>query len=347
MNADQSNIYPVNNIDSGRQYSEWALVTGASGLLGNELINQLLANGKKVRALYHNTPLKITDHPNLQPVKGDILDVIALEEAMADVTEMYHCAGLVNFSPGKRSLLYKINVEGTANVVNAALLSGVKKMVHVSSVAALGRIRENEMIREEMQWTAATSNSIYGHSKYLGELEVWRGIAEGLNAVIINPSIILGAGDWNEGSTEIFKSVYDGFNWYADGTTGFVDVRDAAKAMLRLMESGITAERFIISAENAAYKDVFFQIADAFGKKRPAKLVTPFLAGIIWRLEKIKSSFSGIEPLLTKETARTAMAKVNYDNNKLKQFLPGFAYLPLQETIKHTCSLLQQKINIG
>ena len=158
-------------------------------------------------------------------------------------------------------------------------------MVHVSSVSALGRIREGEYITENMQWTEETSNSKYGQSKYMGELEVWRGIAEGLNAVIVNPSLILGAGDWNESSTEIFQSVYKEFPWYADGASGFVDVRDVARAMILLMGSEITAERFILSGENSSYRDLFNKIADAFNKKRPSKKVTPLLAAIVWRWE--------------------------------------------------------------
>ncbi len=325
---------------------DWVLVTGAAGLLGSILIEQLLAQGKKVKALYHQTPLKNQrNQVNLKQVKGDILDVVTLEEMMHDVDAIYHCAGLVSFAPAQRNRLYKINAEGTANVINAALSASVKKVVHVSSVAALGRIREYEPINENMQWTPTTSNSTYGHSKYLGELEVWRGIAEGLEAVIVNPTIILGAGNWDDGSTGIFKSVYNEFPWYTEGTTGFVDVRDVCKVMILLMESPISRERFIVSAENTGYRQVFDLIADAFKKKRATRKVSTFLTALIWRLESIKSKFTGKEPLLTKETAATAMAKVNFDNNKLKKFLPAFSYTPLKDTISHTCRLLQQKLN--
>ena len=218
-------------------------------------------------------------------------------------------------------------------------------MLYVSSVAALGRIRENEPINETMNWSEETSNSRYGQSKYLGELEVWRGIGEGLDAVIVNPVVILGAGDWNAGSSRLFKSVYDEFPWYSDGITGFVDVRDVAKAMILLMESNITGERFIISAEDRSFGDVFNLIATAFGKKPPHKKVTPVLAKIVWRLEAIKSWFTGKEPMVTKETAATALAKVHFDNSKLKKYLPGFTYRSMGETITDTCALIQQKLN--
>ncbi len=317
------------------------MVTGAAGLLGSTLVNQLLSAGHRVRAMVNKTSLSIPSQDNLDIVTCDLLDVVALEACMRDVQFVYHCAGKVSFSGKDKKALYDINVKATANMVNASLEAGIIKMVHVSSVAALGRLREDQSIDETAHWTKETSNSVYGQSKFLGELEVWRGIAEGLNAVMVNPTIILGPGNWSEGSTAIFKNVFDEFGWYTDGTTGFVDVRDVCKAMLLLMESDITAERFIVSAENATYQHVFNQIADAFGKKRPSKKVTPLIAALVWRIEACKSLFTGKPPLITKETAATALAHVYFENGKLKSFLPGFAYLPLEETIQHTCRQLQ------
>lgn len=319
------------------------LVTGGSGLVGNELINQLLASGKQVRAIYNKTPLAKFNTSSLQQIQCNILDVVQLEEVMKDIQQVYHCAAVVTFNPARKQEMFKINIEGTANVVNAALEAGVKKMVFVSSVAALGRIRENEPITELMNWTEETSNSAYGQSKYLAEMEVWRGIAEGLEAVMVNPTIILGAGNWNEGSTKLFQSVYNEFPWYAEGTTGFVDVSDLVKAMLLLMESNITGQRFIISAENRSYREVFDLMAKAFGKRPPNKKVTPFIAKIVWRMEAVKSWFTKKDPLVTKETAATALARVNFDNSKLKKYLPEFSYKPLQTTISIVCNTLANK----
>jgi len=262
---------------------------------------------------------------------------------MHNVTEVYHCAAIVTFSPARRKELYKINIEGTANVVNAALAANVRKLVHVSSVAALGRLREGETINETMSWTPETSNSVYGQSKFLGEMEVWRGIGEGLNAVIINPVVILGAGDWNNGSSQLFKSIYDGFPWYSDGVTGFVDVQDVAKAMIALMESDIAAQKFIVSAENKTYKELFDLIADAFGKKRPTKKITPLLASIKWRMEAIKAIFTGRSPLVTKETAATALAKVYFDNKKLLAAMPAFTYQSIEATVKRVCAEIENQ----
>ena len=321
------------------------LVTGGAGLLGKELITQLLAEGKKVRAIYNKTPLHNFNSDNLQQFHCDILDVVSLEEAMIGMEEVFHCAAIVTFNPKRKMEMFKINIEGTANVVNIALEAGVKKLVHVSSVAALGRIREDEVINETMNWTEETSNSNYGQSKYLSELEVWRAIGEGLNAVMVNPTIILGAGDWDTGSSKIFQSVYNEFPWYSEGSTGFVDVYDVAKAMILLMNSDITAQRFILSAENKTYKQLLDLVALAFNKKLPYKKVTPVLANIIWRAEALKSLFTGKEPLVTKETAKTAMAKVNFDNSKLKKYLPQFTYRKIEDTIADICSAFQHKLN--
>ena len=318
------------------------LVTGGSGLLGRELINQLLPSGEKIRALVNKTSLNVA---GVESFPANILDVVALEEALAGITKVYHCAGLVSFDPSDRKQLYKINHEGTANIVQAALDAGVQKFVHVSSVAALGRLRVHAEVDETMVWEEHTSNSIYGHSKFMGEMEVWRAMAEGLNAAIINPSLILGPGDWNESSIKLFKTAYEEFPYYTNGVTGIVDVRDVAKAMILLMESGVTDEKFIISGHNVSYKDLLSTIAKAFGKKPPSKEVSKTLAALVWRFEKLKGMISGNKPLLTKETAATSFAKVFYNNNKFLKAFPAFAYTPFNETVNFTVEALQQKLN--
>ncbi|MEI8054175.1 MAG: NAD-dependent epimerase/dehydratase family protein [Bacteroidota bacterium] len=332
------------NSTNNNTTSKYILVTGGSGLVGNELIHQLLKKEKKIKALV-NKSLLLISHENLTTVDCDLFDVIGLEEAMEDVDEVYHCAGLISYSSHSKSRLFKINVEGTANIVNASLQAGVRKFVHVSSIAALGKFTEGKQIDETMVWTEDARNSVYGYSKFLGEMEVWRGIAEGLNAVIVIPSIILGPGKWDNASTGIFKKVIEGFKWYSEGVNGFVDVRDVAKSMIMLMQSEITAEKFIISAENKSYKEVFFEIADAFNKKRPSLKVNHSLAQIVWRIEKLKNLFSKSEPLITKESVDTALAHVYFNNNKLKASLPEFNYIPISDTIKYTCQILQQKVN--
>jgi nucleoside-diphosphate-sugar epimerase len=237
--------------------------------------------------------------------------------------------------------MLKANVEGTANVVNACIEHSIQKLVYVSSVAALGRIRENTPVDETMNWTPETSNSIYGKSKYLAEMEVWRGMGEGLNVAIVNPVIILGAGDWNKGSSEIFKSAYDEFPWYTSGVSGFVDVMDVIDAMQLLMQSEIQGQRYIISGANLPYQEIFTRIANAFNKRPPFRKVTPLLTEIVWRLEALKGFFTGKTPLITKETAKTAQAVVHFDNSKFLKAFPSFTYRTIDETINRSCAELK------
>ncbi|MEO6893463.1 MAG: NAD-dependent epimerase/dehydratase family protein [Ginsengibacter sp.] len=321
------------------------LVTGSAGLVGTELIKQLLEAGEKVKAIYHSSPISIS-HPSLSIVKCDILDIMLLEEIMEGITHVYHAAALVSYDPKDKHQLLKINIEGTANIVNACLNKGVEKLAHVSSVAALGRIRNEEVVTEKMNWTEETSNSIYGKSKYYGEMEVWRGTAEGLKAVIVNPSLVFGGDNWESGSSAIFKKAYNEFPWYTDGVTGVVDVRDVARAMILLMNSSISSERFILSGENLSYRDLFTMIANCFSKKPPSKKVTPFLAEVVWRMEALKNSFTGKKNLLTKETARTAQAKVYFDNQKVLNALHQFHFTRIKETIEFTCNHLKEKYKL-
>lgn len=322
-------------------------VTGASGLLGSYLISDLVREGEHVIALYRTAipdfiPAAVSE--KVEWVKGDIFDVILLKELMLQCDRVYHCAGLVSFNPSKTRELMRVNVEGTANVVNAALSAGIKKMVHVSSVAALGRKRNHQTVTEKVKWDDNANPSVYGKSKYLGELEVWRGMAEGLDAVIVNPVIILGVGDWHHGSSATYRNAYNSFPWYTEGVSGFVDAADVSKAMTLLMKSELVGERFIVSAENRTYRSVFTEMAKAFGKKPPHKKVTPLMAALVWRLEKIKSLFTGEDPLLTKETAETAQQHVMFDNSKILEALPGFRFRPLDETIQENCGAYLKKI---
>jgi nucleoside-diphosphate-sugar epimerase len=321
------------------------LVTGGAGLVGNELLKQLLDAGEKVKAIYHSTPISFS-HPSLEIIQCDILDVIKLEEVMEGITHVYHSAALVSYDPKDKHQLLKINIEGTANVVNACIKAGVEKLMHVSSVAALGRIRSDEIITEKMNWTEETSNSIYGKSKYYGEMEVWRGIGEGLKAVIVNPSLILGGENWESGSSAIFKNAYNEFPWFTNGVSGFVDVRDVARAMILLMNSEIISDRFILNGENLSYKEIFSSIAKCFDKKPPSKKVTPFLAEVVWRMETIKSWFTGEKHLLTKETARTALAKVYFDNSKILKEFPQFHFTKIKSTIEYTCGLMKERYQL-
>lgn len=325
-------------------------VTGGAGLVGSALLKQLLQQNKgPVKALYRNNfPPTLTKEElsQIQWVKGDVLDTSLLYDELKGCKQVYHSAAVVSYHQKRREQMYRINIEGTANMVNASLENGVEKFVHVSSVAAIGRIRKAEVVNEETKWTEETNGSHYGKTKYLSELEVWRAIGEGLNAVIVNPSIILGESTWEVGSTALFKNVWNLFPWYTKGSTGYVDAIDVASAMIGLMKSNITAQRFILANEHLSYKEVLTKIANSLGKQPPQREAKIWMGEIVWRIEHLKSLLTGKEPLLTKETTRTAHATTVFSNVKIKTVLPGFTFTPLDETIARTCKWLKEYYNL-
>lgn len=321
------------------------LVTGGTGLVGSCLIKYLIDKGEKVRGIKRPSAKGLPRGINeiTEWVEGDIMDVFFLNEAMKNVEQVYHCAGVVSFNPKDKDTLMKVNVGGTANLVNAALENNIKKIVHVSSIAALGRIKGNTDMNENAQWGKSKLNSNYAVSKHLGEMEVWRGIAEGLNAVIVNPSVILGVGDWTNGALRFFSGIWNGMPYYSNHTTGFTDVRDVAKCMVQLMESDVQNQRFIISSENLSYREIFNEIADNFGKKRPHLKSNPFLSELAWRIEAIRKIITGGVPLITKETVRTANESFYYDNSKIKTTL-NYQFIPIKETIKWACEKFMEEL---
>ena len=321
------------------------LVTGGTGFLGSYIIKELIEKNYAVRAIRRSSKLpayiskEVLD--KVEWVDGDILDVISLEEAMEDIHTVIHAAAMVSFIKKDRKRMYQVNVEGTANVVNMALEKYIKRFVHISSVASLGRTANGGTVDEEKKWEESKVNTHYAKSKYKGELEVWRGISEGLNGVILNPSTILGYGEWDSSSCAIFKKVHDGFNWYTPGINGFVDVQDVARATVALMESNITEQRYIINGDNWPFKKLQDTIAVNLDKKKPSQQTTPLLLNIAWRLEKMKSFFTGKTPLLTSDSARVAQSKTYFENKKVLAALPGFSFTPLEQTIQEACKKYQ------
>lgn len=324
------------------------LVTGGTGFLGAYIIKELIDKGYPVRALRRSRklpffiPSQIFD--KVEWVNGDILDVVALDDAMQGIDAVIHSAAIVSFNKKDRGEMYRVNVEGTANVVNVALENNIRRLVHISSIAALGRTSSGDHVNEEKSWVESPLNTHYAISKKKADMEVFRGIGEGLNAVIANPSTILGFGDWNNGSASIFKRIYKQFGWYTTGVNGFVDVEDVAKAVVLLMESGISEQRFIINSENWEFQRLFNTIARGFNKKPPSKHAGPFLSNFAWRMEKARSYFSKYKPLLTRETSRIALSKTYFHNDKLLSILPGFSFTPLEESILKTCKKYEDAI---
>jgi len=327
----------MNNNSKGR-----VLVTGGTGFLGAYIIRELVEKGYAVRAIRRdNHPpafISPTTWQSVEWVSGDVLDVTGLEEAMEDVDAVIHAAAKVSFSTRDRRELFHTNINGTANVVNLALEKNIKRFLHISSVAALGRVGNGEQVTEEKKWSDSKWNTNYAISKFHGEVEVWRGIGEGLPAAIVNPSTLLGYGDWNSGSCALFRSAFREFPWYTEGVNGFVDVTDAARAIVGLLESDISGERYILNGDNWTFRSLFDHMADGFGKKRPSREATPFLAGIAWRMARLKTVFTGKPSILTRESAKVARTKTFFDNSKILQQLPGFRFTPLEETIKNACN---------
>ncbi|MBP7556373.1 MAG: SDR family NAD(P)-dependent oxidoreductase [Chitinophagaceae bacterium] len=322
------------------------LVTGGTGFLGSYILKALIEKGYQVRALCRSNkrpfyiPASILE--KVEWIEGDVLDVVSLDDAMKGIDAVIHAAAVVSFQRSDRNLMQSVNVEGTANVVNLALENNVTRLLHVSSVAALGRSEQGGEVNEEKKWEENKLTTHYARSKFKAELEVWRGMAEGLDAVIMNPSTILGYGDWHHSSCAIFRNIYKGFKWSTPGINGFVDVADTARAAVLLLESNISGERFIINGDNWPFKQLMFTIADRFGVKRPDRLATPTLTSIAWRLEAFKSFFTRQKPLLTRESARVAHSYTRFSNHKLLEALPGFAFTPLEQSIENACRMYSQ-----
>lgn len=322
------------------------LVTGATGLVGSAIIRELLLSNHHVTALFRsgsNRSQLQFDINRVEWKEGDLLDIIALKEAVKDIDYVIHAAATVSFVPKHQQQMYNINVTGTGNLVNICLESGIKKFCHISSVAALGQPDAKKLrpgqpidIDENNRWEDSSDNSNYAKTKYLAELEVWRGIAEGLNAVIVNPSVILGEGDWTKSSTRLFRYVYNQNLFYTQGFLNYVDVRDVASICCQLIFSEIQAERFILNGGRISYKEFFDKIAETMNRKKPSVKVGRTFAAVIWRLEAIRSLLTGADPLITKETARSAYKNVFFRSDKIQQTF-DYSFLPLETSVARIC----------
>lgn len=329
------------------------LVTGGTGLVGSHLLYKLCRSGMHVRAIkrgessVENIKKVFSYYSNsaedlfkkIEWVEADIVDVYSLMDAMEGVEFVYHCAAMVSFEKKREAEMNAINIEGTANMVNAALAKKVKKFLHISSIATIGNPKNGKVADEETFWKASPDNSNYSISKYGAEREVWRASAEGLDVVIVNPSLIIGGGNWQQSSSNMFNKAYTGIKFYTEGATGFIDVRDVASLMILLMKSEIVNERFILNSENKSYKYFFDGIHKSFGNPIPSIKAGKLLSGFAWRVEKIRSLFSGENPLITKETAQSAHKNNSYSSQKVKTAFPDFQFIPIDKSIEDTCGL--------
>ena len=328
------------------------LVTGGTGLVGSHLLYQLTKENKSVKAIYRNEKkLDIvkkvfsyyTDNPDIlfnkiEWIQADLLDIPQLTQAFKGVTFVYHSAAFVSFEPNKYWLLRKTNIEGTANIVNLSIANNVKKLCYVSSVATLGITNNNDPIDEETLWNPEADNAVYGITKYGAEMEVWRGTQEGLDAIIVNPGVIIGPGIWKYGSGNIFKKIANGLHYYTEGTVGYIDVFDVVNSMILLLESHTKNERFILVSENWTYKYFIDCIANALKVKPPSKKAGPIILGIGWRLDWLYSKLTGKRRSLSKQLANTLMSKSIYDNSKIKRHL-NMEFKPIDVSIKEVSEI--------
>ena len=311
------------------------LVTGGTGLVGAHLLLQLLNNKQEtIRAIYRNRKhiektkslfdlyKKSELFINIEWIHADILDVYSLEIAFKNVDFVYHCAGFISFNPDDEDQLRKTNIEGTANIVNLCIDKKVKKLCYVSSIAALGNLTQNDIVvTEETEWNPEISHSDYAISKYGAEMEVWRGLQEGLQVVIVNPGIILGPGFWNQGSSTLFKTIEKGLPFYTIGSTGYVAVTDVVSIMSQLVNSDCNGERFILISENRTYQDIITTIAKKMEAKEPKIKANSFVLNLAWRMDFILSKVLRSERKLSKHSSISLQNMDYFSNEKIRKYL--------------------------
>jgi len=334
------------------------LVTGGTGLVGSHLLYHLTQNDEQVRAIYRSEKSlekvrKVfsyyTDQVDdffskIDWQQADITEVPAMIPLFKDVTHVYHCAALISFVPSDYREMRKVNIHGTAILVNLAIDAGVKKFCYVSSIAVVGDDPKKAIADEENEWSGNEKNHGYAITKYGGEMEVWRASQEGVDVVIVNPGVILGSGFWDSGSGSLFSQVYNGFSFYSSGSTGFVGVEDVVTSMIQLMESDVKNERFILVSENKSFGTILFAIADAFGKKRPSKLVKPWMSGLFWRWEWLQSKFTLKKPRMSKHSAKSLHTKTEYSSAKIQNAI-GFKFQKMDAVIHKVCNDFTSFVN--
>lgn len=319
-------------------------VTGANGLLGRFVMEGLTSQSIPFFGIKRPTSdISYFKDLSINWKDADILDLTSLQEAVKGATTIIHTAALVSFKPNDDELLYKTNVEGTRNVVNACLLQGVDRLIHISSVAALGRQKGVSEIDEGHKWVDSKLNSEYAESKYLAELEVYRGQEEGLKIDIVNPSVILSQSDWNKSSSQLFKYAWRSRPFYTGGTINYVDVRDVVKIILSIIKSDSRGNRIIANAGVLSLKDFLSEVAIRFNKKPPHILVPPSMVSVFAYLEFVRSKITGKEPIVSPQSARTANERFFYKNQKATQEL-GVQFLPLADTLDWCCGYYVKKM---
>ncbi|HPM31350.1 MAG TPA: NAD-dependent epimerase/dehydratase family protein [Chryseolinea sp.] len=320
-------------------------VTGANGLLGNFIIRKLIEQNESVLALKRkgsDISMLLDIEDKITWCDADILDPVSLQEVLEKATHVIHTAAIVSFNPRKAKDVMDVNVQGTRNVVNACLGLGIKRLIHISSVAALGRQKNQTSINEKNKWISSPFNSVYAESKYASELEVFRGQEEGLSSVILNPSVILGPGNWHRSSAQLFKYSWQEKPFITDGFLNYVDVRDVASVACQLLHHQIENERFIVSGGNISYEGFFGKTAKQFHTKPPHIKLGKTLVNVLARIESFRTHFTSAEPIITPETARFSGTEFLYENHKIKNLL-NIEFQSIDETLQWCCEYYIQR----
>jgi dihydroflavonol-4-reductase len=330
--------------------NELILVTGATGMLGSRLVYDLVTAGKNVRAIYRNKSrisqfeknigfyTKATNDisSKVEWAQADVTDYPSMLDALEGVKLVYHCAAMVSFYKPDRPAMYEVNIYGTGKLVDACIEKGVAKLCHVSSIAALGRTENGSLITEETSWLPSKKHTGYSLAKYHSEMEAWRGMHEGLNVVIVSPSVILGPGEWQSGSPAFFNQIYKGLKFYTNGTTGFVDVRDVSETMLLLTNEAnfgkANGQRYLLNASNHSYKELFGMIARSLNIPAPRYKVGKPLMGLAWRVALLAAKLAGKKPLITRESTQNATRETFFDGSKITAQY-NFNYRNISDTI--------------
>lgn len=322
------------------------LVTGGTGFLGSTVIKHLIDDGQSVIALKRANsviPAHLKSSSLIEWVDADITDYFSLADLFPKIRQVYHCAAKISYHPQDAAEMFQTNIEGTKHIVNLCLLHQVR-LLHVSSIAALGKNKQGLPVKESDKWEFHRKISNYSMAKYESEMEVWRGIVEGLDAVIVNPSVIMGVGPGEFGSRTIFERVFKGNKIYPLGSVGIVDVDDVAQIMLQLMASPISGERFILNGANISNQELLNKISELMNKPKPNIAASRVVLSMAWRLSKLASYLNGKRPALTKETARAANSKLMYDNGKISKAL-GYTFKPIDHTLEEVINTYYVKTN--
>ena len=334
------------------------LVTGGTGLVGSHLLLELVKSGNKVRAIHRKDsdlqaakkvfsyyiPADEIDFlfSKIEWKEADLNDIPALTEAFTGITNVYHCAALISFDASEEKDLRKINIEGTANIVNLCVAFKIEKLCYISSIATMDKGLGEKFVTENFTWNQEKYHNEYAISKHGAEIEVWRGTQEGVPAIILNPGVILGPGFWNTGSGQLFKKISEGLNYHFPKTTGFVGVQDVVNAAITGMGSNIQNEQYIVVAENLSFTEVLGLVAASIQKPSPKKPLKPWMVFIGWIYQSTTNFLFGSKKLITREDYKSLFKKSFYSSAKLKSEFP-FEYTPIKEVILETGKIFRKE----